>query len=315
MMFLLAAAGAVMKKTGILKAESKGVITDLVISFILPCSIITSFQVTFDTSILMGFAVVLGISVLVQAVSYVIGHTIYNRKPEEIKRVLQYCTIVSNSGFLGLPIAQGIFGAEGLMYASIFLIPMRIMMWSAGIACFTESPDMRSVVKKLALHPCIIAVYIGLGLLVFQKPLGAAYEAVLACPAVPVAVVWRLVVEALDRMVRAAGGCTTTVTMILIGTMLADVSLRDMLDKDALLITAVRLVLLPLIVLAGCRLFHVDRLLAGVSVLLTGMPAGSTSAILAAKYHCDYTFATKCIVVSTLLSMISIPMWSAVSTW
>ena len=143
MMFLLAAAGAVMKKTGILKAESKGVITDLVISFILPCSIITSFQVTFDTSILMGFAVVLGISVLVQAVSYVIGHIIYNRKPEEIKRVLQYCTIVSNSGFLGLPIAQGIFGAEGLMYASIFLIPMRIMMWSAGIACFTESPDMR----------------------------------------------------------------------------------------------------------------------------------------------------------------------------
>ena len=116
MMFLLAAAGAVMKKTGILKAESKGVITDLVISFILPCSIITSFQVTFDTSILMGFAVVLGISVLVQAVSYVIGHIIYNRKPEEIKRVLQYCTIVSNSGFLGLPIAQGIFGAEGLMY-------------------------------------------------------------------------------------------------------------------------------------------------------------------------------------------------------
>ena len=199
MMFLLAAAGAVMKKTGILKAESKGVITDLVISFILPCSIITSFQVTFDTSILMGFAVVLGISVLVQAVSYVIGHTIYNRKPEEIKRVLQYCTIVSNSGFLGLPIAQGIFGAEGLMYASIFLIPMRIMMWSAGIACFTESPDMRSVVKKLALHPCIIAVYIGLGLLVFQKPLGAAYEAVLACPAVPVSVVCRMVVEALDR--------------------------------------------------------------------------------------------------------------------
>ena len=62
---------------------------------------------------------------------------------------MQYCTIVSNSGFLGLPIAQGIYGAEGMMYASIFIIPMRVMMWSAGIACFTESPDMKSVVKKL----------------------------------------------------------------------------------------------------------------------------------------------------------------------
>ncbi len=178
MMFLLVAAGAIMKKMGILKAESKGVITDLVISFILPCNIITSFRVSFDVSILLGFAVVLGISVLVQMVSYLISRHLYNRKPDGVKKVLQYCTIVSNSGFLGLPIAEGVFGAEGLMYASIFLIPMRLMMWSAGIACFTESPDMKSVVKKLALHPCIIAVYIGLGLLLFQQPLGIAYEAV-----------------------------------------------------------------------------------------------------------------------------------------
>ncbi|MCI8577815.1 MAG: AEC family transporter [Lachnospiraceae bacterium] len=309
MMFLLVAAGAIMKKMGILKAESKGVITDLVISFILPCNIITSFRVSFDVSILLGFAVVLGISVLVQMVSYLISRHLYNRKPDGVKKVLQYCTIVSNSGFLGLPIAEGVFGAEGLMYASIFLIPMRLMMWSAGIACFTESPDMKSVVKKLALHPCIIAVYIGLGLLLFQQPLGIAYEAVLACPVAAVSVLARMAVSALDRMVRAAGGCTTTLTMILIGTMLAEVSPRDLLDKNAMLITVVRLALLPAIVLAGCTLFHVDKLLTGVCVLLTGMPAGSTSAILAAKYHCDYTFATKCIVVSTLLSMLSIPLW------
>ena len=198
MMFLLVAAGAIMKKMGILKAESKGVITDLVISFILPCNIITSFRVSFDVSILLGFAVVLGISVLVQMVSYLISRHLYNRKPDGVKKVLQYCTIVSNSGFLGLPIAEGVFGAEGLMYASIFLIPMRLMMWSAGIACFTESPDMKSVVKKLALHPCIIAVYIGLGLLLFQQPLGIAYEAVLACPVAAVSVLARMAVSAIS---------------------------------------------------------------------------------------------------------------------
>ena len=72
------------------------------------------------------------------------------------------------------------------MYASIFIIPMRVMMWSAGIACFTESPDFRSVAKKIAVHPCIVAVYIGLGLMVFAKPLDALYGAFLA-RAVPVA--------------------------------------------------------------------------------------------------------------------------------
>ncbi len=142
---------------------------------------------------------------------------------------MQYCTIVSNSGFLGLPIAQGIYGAEGMMYASIFIIPMRVMMWSAGIACFTESPDMKSVVKKLVVHPCIVAVYIGLGLMIFQAPLNQLYSAVLNCgiPLLPDLV--KVFLGALDKGVRSAGGCTTAMTMVLIGMMFSGMSLRSML--------------------------------------------------------------------------------------
>lgn len=309
MMFFLVAAGALLKRCGILKEEGKAVLTDAVLFFFLPCNIINSFRMEFDLQILKKFAVVLGISLLVQAVSYCLSKTLYNRKPTEVKRVMQYCTIVSNSGFLGLPIAEGIFGAEGMMYASIFIIPMRVMMWSAGIACFTESPDFRSVAKKIAVHPCIVAVYIGLGLMVFAKPLDALYGAFLA-RAVPVAgTVVPVILTALDKAVRSAGGCTTALTMVLIGMMLAEVDLKHMLDQDSVFISLLRLAILPCLVLAGCRLFRVDGLLTGVCVLITGMPAGSTSAILAAKYGCDYTFATKCIVVSTLLSMLSIPLW------
>ena len=309
MMFFLVAAGAALKRWGILKEEGKAVLTDAVLFFFLPCNIINSFRMEFDLQILKKFAVVLGISLLVQAVSYCLSKTLYNRKPTEVKRVMQYCTIVSNSGFLGLPIAEGIFGAEGMMYASIFIIPMRVMMWSAGIACFTESPDFRSVVKKIAVHPCIVAVYIGLGLMVFARPLGALYGAFTA-QAVPVAgTVVPVLLTALDKAVRSAGGCTTALTMVLIGMMLAEVDIKHMLDRDSVFISFLRLAILPGLVLAGCRLFRVDGLLTGVCVLITGMPAGSTSAILAAKYGCDYTFATKCIVVSTLLSMLSIPFW------
>lgn len=312
MMFLLVAAGALLKKKGILKEDGKSVLTDAVLYFFLPCNIINSFRMEFDISILRKFAVVLIVSVLVQAVSYGLSKLLYNHKSMEVKRVMQYCTIVSNSGFLGLPIAEGIYGAEGMMYASIFIIPMRIMMWSAGIACFTDSPDFRSVVKKIAVHPCIIAVYIGLGLMFFQAPLAGLYGGIISGSAPAVSAVVTVIVTALDKAVRSAGGCTTALTMVLIGMMLADVKAGSMLDKDAMFISALRLVLLPALVLAGCRLAGVNPFLTGVCVLITGMPAGSTSAILAAKYGCDYTFATKCIVVSTLLSMLSIPMWGMV---
>ena len=309
MMFLLVAAGAILKKKGILKEEGKTVLTDVVLYFFLPCNIINSFRIGFDISILRKFAVVLVVSVLVQAVSYLLSKCLYNHKSTEVRRVMQYCTIVSNSGFLGLPIAEGIYGAEGMMYASIFIIPMRIMMWSAGIACFTDSPDFKSVVKKIVVHPCIVAVYIGLGLMVFQEPLAGVYESILSTGIPGAAAVAQVVVPALDKAVRSAGGCTTALTMLLIGMMLADVKANSMLDKNAMFISALRLALLPALVLIGCRLAGVNSFLTGVCVLITGMPAGSTSAILAAKYGCDYTFATKCIVVSTLLSMLSIPMW------
>lgn len=308
MMFLLVAFGAALKKTGILKEESRAIITDLVLYGFLPCNIINSFRMEFNFEILKKFALILMISLMVQVVSYVFSRILYNQKSEEVKRVLQYCTLVSNSGFLGLPIAESIYGAEGVMYASVFIIPMRVMMWSVGISCFTESPDMKTVFKKIATHPCIIAVYIGLGLMFFQGPISQACEW-LTMAAGPAGGAVQMLVRALDKAVRSAGGCTTATTMILIGTMLADVSPRDMLQKDTALISAVRLGLMPLIVMVGCKIAGINPFLSGVCVLMTGMPAGSTSAILAAKYGCDYVFATKCVVVTTLLSMVTIPLW------
>ena len=100
--------------------------------------------------------------------------------------------------------------------------------------------------------------------------------------------------------------------MILIGTILAEVDVKSIMSRTVLAYTGIRLVIIPLIALIGCRLFHVDGLITGVSVLLAGMPAGSSTAILAAKYDGDYKFATKCVVVSTVLSLVTIPLWCMV---
>ena len=183
-------------------------LTDLVLYFFLPCNIIHSFQMQFDVSILQKFAVVLATSLVVQAVCYGMSKVFYRNRPDGVRRVMRYCTLVSNSGFLGLPIAEGVFGAEGMMYASVFIIPMRVMMWSAGIACFTESPDFKTVMKKIAVHPCIIAVYIGLGLLLFQQPLGAVYTWMVTSLG-PVGLIVKILLQALQKGINSAGACTT----------------------------------------------------------------------------------------------------------
>lgn len=289
-MFLLVAIGVVLRKRGTLPEQGKNILTDLVLGVVLPCNIINSFRMEFSLDILKRFMVIIMVACGIQVVCMIMANTLYNGYHGKMKKVLQYATVVSNAGFMGNPIAEGVFGAEGLMFASVYLIPQRIVMWSAGLSYFTESSSKKALVKKVATHPCIVAVYVGLILLITQ----------LSLP------------EFLGSTIRSVGNCTTPLSMILIGTILAEVDVKSIMSRTVLAYTGIRLVIIPLIALIGCRLFHVDGLITGVSVLLAGMPAGSSTAILAAKYDGDYKFATKCVVVSTVLSLVTIPLWCMV---
>ena len=178
----------------------------------------------------------------------------------------------------------------GLLYAALYLIPVRIVIWSAGVSIFTESPDKKTLIKKVATHQCIVAVYIGMILMISQ----------LALP------------EFASSTIQAIGKCNTPMTMIIIGLILAKVDVRTICSWTAVYYTVIRLAVIPLLVFVGCRLFQVDALVTGVSVLLAGMPAGSTTAIFASKYNGDGEFATKIVVFSTILSLVSIPIWCIV---
>lgn len=290
MMFVLMSVGYVLRKNGTVTKEGRSVLTDLIINVILPCNIITAFCIDFDRKILISGMQVLVISVVLQLFCTFLAAFAYRKVDKKKRMVLQYATVCSNAGFLGNPIAEGLYGFMGLLYASIYLIPQRIVMWSTGVSYFTESPSKRDVIKKVLKHPCIIAVEIGIIMMLtgFRFP------------------------EFLQRSVKSLGGCTTAITMLFIGTVLADAGLHNLLSRMTVLFSVVRLILIPFAVAAGCYLFHVGGTAAGLSVVLAAMPAGSTTAILAAKYHGDEVFATQCVVITTVLSMIILPVWCLV---
>lgn len=146
-LFILIAAGLFVKKTGIVSEEGQKNITNLVIYIVLPCNIITAFAGT-DASSLKECLSVLLISVIIQIFAVIYGKFAYRNIPDAQARCLRYGIICSNAGFLGNPLAEGLFGAYGLMLASFYLIPQRIMMWSEGIRIFSGSSDSKNVLKK-----------------------------------------------------------------------------------------------------------------------------------------------------------------------
>ena len=290
-LFLLMVIGIIVKRKGILTEEGRAVLTDLLIYVFLPAMITNSFRVKFNYEILIKFIVIIVFAFAAQFISMFLAGILYKNQPEGRRKVLKYATVSSNAGFMGLAVVEGVYESAGLMYGSVCLIPQRIVMWSAGISCFTTSGSKKDIFKRVALHPCIIAVYIGLILMFFQINLPFF----------------------LDKTLKSVGGCTTAVSMILIGSILGEIEdVKSVVSKTVLYYSFIRLVLIPLIVFILCRVCGVNPLSTGIEVLISGMPAASTSAILAAKYNGDYIFAGKCIVCSTVLSIITIPLWCMV---
>lgn len=290
MMFAIMGIGACLRKMGIIKSEDKRVITELIINLLLPCSIVMAFYIEFSEEILRQGFMILVISALLQVFCLILSKTLFNNYSHDQKVILQYGTICSNAGFLGNPIAEGVYGSLGLLYASIYLLPLRIITWSVGLSYYTESTDRKALIKKVITHPCIVTVFIGLTLMITQIQLP----------------------EALRSTLSSLGSCSTPFTMLLIGVILAEGDIKTMVTKTTVKFAVLRLGLIPLAVFFGCKLCNIPELVAGVATLLAAMPAGTTTAILAVKYNRDAEFATKCVVFTTILSMVMIPIWATI---
>ena len=288
--FIMILAGYWMTKKGFLTPDARKPLSDVLINFIIPCNIVLSFMIEMNQDILRDTLLVLVISLIIQLITPIMGMMLYPKATVKESAVLRYGTVVSNAGYMGNPIAFGLFGNLGLLYASVYLIPQRIVVWTAGVSYFTGVKG-KGVWRKIAFHPCLIAVYIGLILMITQFTLPTG------------------VVKALTH----GSNSVTAISMIVIGNILAGIKLDSLITKQTLWYSFVRLIMIPGLVLITCILFGLSPLVTTIATLLAGMPAGATTAILAAQHHGDDVLAAKIVFVSTVLSLLTVPMFGVLT--
>ncbi len=286
-LFIYLAVGYFLRRRKTVSDETRSGLSDLVLFVFLPCLVFESFNMDITSSQLVSASVFLIVSVLVCLFSFILGKLIYFKFPASKVKILRYGTLIPNSVFAGLPVVRSAYGSLGLFYASVFIIPLRIFMWSAGVSMFCDA-DFRTKFKSVALNPGIIAVALGLARLLLRIPLPSFVDV------------------AISKM----GDCTTALSMMLVGMVLADIEPRRVFDAGCFYASFVRLVLMPAAVLIALKSAGFDPLLTGTAVILTSMPFGSTTAILAQRYGADSEFASKCIFVTTLLSLFTLPVIS-----
>lgn len=277
--------GLYARRKNIITEKSQQSFIDFLIRIALPCMVFESFNQELSAKQLWSASLILAVAFAVSLFSLLFGKVRFSHYPANQKSILQYGTLISNSGFAGLPLVGSAYGSLGLFYASVFIIPNRIFMWSAGISLFTQT-TLKNRIKNILLNPGILAVFLGIFRMLTRFPLPAF----------------------VDTAIKSIGNCTASLSMILVGTILADIPLQSVFDKDALRLSFIRLLALPGLTLILLRLVHFDFIPTAVAVILTAMPVGTTTALLGKKYDADAQFASKCVFTSTALSLITVPI-------
>ena len=285
-MFFLVIIGYIVRKREIIGAEARKDLVDFCLFVTLPFNILHSFLGEWSLTMLASCGMILLLSSGYNAVSVLVSFLLYKKKEDKQQKTLRYGTIVSNGGFLGNPVLEGIYGTSGAFYASIFMFPVRVVMWSVGVSVFLKGYK-QNMLKKIMTNPCIVVMFIG----------AAIMSSGITLP------------EFATKTITGISNCNMPLSMMLIGMFLAEINPKGLIDKTMVFYTGIRLIGIPLIILAITAFLPIDPMLRGITVIIAGMPAPITTALLSAKYGGDEKYATGMIFVSTIVSLFTLPIW------
>lgn len=289
MLFVFLGIGYILGKRNIITQKGRSEITNLVLDIMLPASIIAAFlDQKISTELINQSVTVLIASFVLQIVSILLGLVLFPRSrfAEEDRKIFRYSTINTNASFVALPILNTILGSLGSILTSVALIPIRISLWTVGIAIFINEKDPVKKIKAVLLNPCMIAQYIGF---IFML--------------LPVS--WPSFIR---QTFNTVGSGTTFLSMMIVGIAVSQIELKHLFKPSVMYYCALRLIIIPLVLLAAMKLCAADETATAVCVVIAAVPAGSFTAMMAARYHSNETLAGQVVLMSTLFSIVTLPL-------
>ncbi|MDN6731115.1 MAG: AEC family transporter, partial [Atopostipes suicloacalis] len=224
--------------------DNRNQLISLILNVLMPALVFNSFRAVSPEILKTGLWALIG-STVIYTFYALIGRFAYRNIKESQRKVLDYATLVNNAGLAGQPLSLSMYGNIGALYASIFLIPHRIFMWSLGIEILEGSKNEvkgPSTLSKLLRNPSIVAVFFGLARGFFQIELPTF----------------------LDRSIITMASIVSPFSRILIGSIIATISLHSLFEKGVLRYTVIRLFVIPLSVLFISKMIGLDETLIGV---------------------------------------------------
>lgn len=209
-------------------------------------------------------------------------------KDRDMQGIYGFMLTFGNVGFIGYPIVASIFGQYAIFYASLLNIPFTILAFSLGKKMIQGGQGSLDLNWKVFVSPAMIACYVSVLIVVFD-------------------IDWLpdLVVTPLTLL----GNITVPAALLVIGTSMAQMNLRKIFSGKLVWgVSVLRLLVLPVVIFYLTRLMGFDDDILGINTVLAAMPVGTYGAMFCLQYGKDESVMVQGILISTLLSIISIPL-------
>ena len=281
-MALLMAVGIYLSRKGFLSPQGTKDLGAILLRIIIPCVIVKSYITTYSRERLLELALSAGLALAAFILAMGIAYLVYGKR----RRIENFASAFCNAGFIGIPLAQAVIGDEGVFYMAASVALLNLFQWTYGVYIMTDRRDSISA-KTIAKNPVVIAIVIGIALFLSRLPVPGILTSTLGYIA----------------------GMNTPVAMILMGTYMAKLPWRKLLDKRAYGCVLLRLVIIPAVVLLVFWALPISNPnVALAAYLAAATPVGANICVFAQQYDCDYEFSVVTVCLSTVLSIVTVPL-------
>lgn len=284
LLFMFLIIGYAFGKSGIIDTKHTKILSNICVYLFLPCTTLKAFARGFTPSYIKNNYVMIFVSVAILAVLVTFAYFLSGAltKDEYERKVFRYSIVVPNYGYMGYALAEGVFGADGLLDVVVFAIPVSMYIYTFGYCMLTNS----RVTPKRLLNPTSMAIVVGiiLGLSGIGLP------------------------GVLDTFVEKSSSCMSPVCMLLTGMCISEFKLKEMFsDARVYVVCILSLLVIPISVCCLLKLFGMPSLTRAATVLYA-MPCGLNTIVFAKLVGKDGSTGAKLALISNLMCCLTIPL-------
>lgn len=286
-MLLLMLLGCVCYRLKFIDQNGNKMLSNLLLMIVNPILAIVVLQTDYSPHLVSGLLTAYLLAFLTHGAMVIVSTLLIRNQEDPDCCIDRFSSMYANCGFMGIPLVQSILGNEGVLYLTAYMTVFNLFSWTHGIIIMTGKTTRKDLQRGL-LSPMIIASILGLVLFFLQIRL----------PAV------------LGDAMTYVSNMNTPLAMMIAGISVAQTDFSKMLKNRKLYFTsAVKLLLMPALVLAGLAVAQVDSTVACTTLIAAACPVAATGTAFALRFHKNYKYSSELYAFTTIASLATIPLF------